>query len=73
MCIRDRDSVQEDSEEIISPDDDSIWVLPDNTEQAEPSALRFAEDILPDRGRGDSRGRRGNKKSRRDRSSEPEV
>lgn len=67
------DSVQEDSEEIISPDDDSIWVLPDNTEQAEPSALRFAEDILPDRGRGDSRGRRGNKKSRRDRSSEPEV
>ena len=33
----------------ISLDDDSLWVVPDNVR--EPSVLRFAEDIMPERGR----------------------
>lgn len=33
----------------ISLDDDSLWVVPDTVR--EPSVLRFAEDIMPERGR----------------------
>jgi len=52
----------EAEEEIIFPDDDSIWVMPNSNIQVESSGLRFAEDLISERGRGDAPPPRGKKK-----------